>query len=70
MAVMNFVCKHDNICRDCNDCYDDARAESEVYEGGIFVPDDLICERHPVVPLTEHYDCIICCYASGDDADD
>lgn len=64
--MMNFVCKHKNICRDCDACYDEARADSELHEFGVFVPKGVKCVRHPSIMLTENHDCILCCYGPED----
>lgn len=63
--MMIHTCYHDNISRDCNECYDDNRALSEVKEFGTWIPQISKCFKHPEAPLTEHYDCPICIY-SGD----
>lgn len=58
--MMTFICEHGNICQNCNDCYDDARALSELQEFGTFIPQKTFCMKHPGVPLTEHFDCLLC----------
>ena len=64
--MMNFICKHGNVCRDCDACYDDARADSELHDFGVFVPRGVKCSKHPLIPLTENHDCIICAYSPKD----
>ena len=60
--MMRFICEHGNVCRDCDECYNKARADSELHSFGVFQPRTTKCHKHPLVPLTENYDCILCCY--------
>ena len=62
MDMMIYTCVHGNIARDCDECYDDNRALSEVKDFGTWIPAVTKCSKHPQIPLTEHYDCQFCLY--------
>jgi len=63
--MMHFTCKHGKLCRDCDECYDDARADSEILAFGIFSPSVTKCAKHPGSLLTENWDCLLCRYGDG-----
>jgi len=65
--MMNYICEHGEKAWDCVRCHDDARALSELQQFGTFIPQVTRCSKHKLVPLTEHWDCIICTYSADMD---